>query len=164
MGPKCQLEPFFVDLTMNYTPQIRGRHVRLGNFGTSARLVVAFSSFYESHKPPPSGDVCGIVLAHRHCHQNGQQRGVILYHHFVDCRPGGRRGNTEWVITRWQHPVASGVAVVMLHWLMHYVLHRRTAILIEMADGKGALFPIVDFVIDNNHSYITCNSQYKLTP
>jgi len=40
----------------------------------------------------------------------------------------------------------------MLHWVMHYVLNRRTAMLIEMADGQGVLFPIVDYVIDNNHS------------
>ena len=139
MGPKCQLEPFFVDLTMNYTPQIRGRHVRLGNIGTSARLVVAFSSFYESHKPPPSGDVCGIVLAHRHCNQNGQQRGVILYRHFVDCHPGSRRGNTEWVVAWWWHSVASRVALGMLHWAMQCALLQLLRMTIKMA-CKGGTF------------------------
>ncbi len=43
--------------------------------GASARPMVAFSGFYESHEPPPSGDARGIVLPHRHGHQNGQQRG-----------------------------------------------------------------------------------------
>jgi hypothetical protein len=28
-GPKCQLEPFFVDLKMKCTPKFRGKHVRL---------------------------------------------------------------------------------------------------------------------------------------
>jgi hypothetical protein len=37
----------------------------------------AFSGFYENHGPPPSGDVCGIVPAHRHGHQNGPQSGHI---------------------------------------------------------------------------------------
>jgi hypothetical protein len=40
--------------------------------------MVAFSGFYESHEPPPSGDARGIVLPHRHGHQNGQQRGGML--------------------------------------------------------------------------------------
>jgi hypothetical protein len=48
----------------------------LGNIGVSACPMVVFSSFKESHKPPPSGDVRGIVPAHHHGHQNGQQRGV----------------------------------------------------------------------------------------
>jgi hypothetical protein len=43
--------------------------------GLSARPMVAFSGFYESHEPPPSGDVRGIVLQHRHGQRNGQQRG-----------------------------------------------------------------------------------------
>ncbi len=39
---------------------------------------------------------------------------------FVDCClfaccPGSRRGNTEQVVAQWQHPVASGVALNMLH-------------------------------------------------
>ncbi len=76
---------------------------------------------------------------------------------FVDCClfaccPGGRWGNTERVVTQCQHPVASGVALGMLHQEMHFVLQRRTAIAIKMAGGQGALFLIVDFVIDHNQS------------
>jgi hypothetical protein len=47
----------------------------IGNIGASAHPMVAFSGFYESHEPPPSGDARGIVLPHRHGHRNGQQRG-----------------------------------------------------------------------------------------
>ncbi len=37
--------------------------------------MVAFSGFYESHEPPPSGDARGIAPLHRDGHQNDQQRG-----------------------------------------------------------------------------------------
>jgi hypothetical protein len=39
---------------------------------------------------------------------------------FVCCCPGDRWGNTEQVVARWQCPVASGVALDMLHWAMHF--------------------------------------------
>jgi len=59
--------------------------------------MVAFSGFDESHGPTPSasGNVRGIVPAHRHGHQNCQQSGHILHRCFVFCRPGGRRGDTD---------------------------------------------------------------------
>ena len=100
--------------------------------------MVAFSGFYESHEPPPSGDVRGIVPPQRHGHQNGQQSGYMLYRCFVCCRPGGRRGNTEQVVAQWRRPVASDEALVMLHRAMRSVWHRRTAMTIEMAHDGGA--------------------------
>jgi nucleoside phosphorylase len=51
----------------------------------------------------------------------------------VDCCPGSRRGDTEQVVARWRRSVASGEALVMLHWAMRSVLHRRTTMAIEMA-------------------------------
>ena len=86
--------------------------------GATACRMVVFSGFYESHEPPPSGDVHGMVLAHCDSHQNGQQSEHILHLLFVCCRPGGRRGDTESVVARWRRPVASGEALVMLHWAM----------------------------------------------
>ncbi len=61
---------------------------------------------------------------------------------FVDCSlfaccPGGRWGNTEQVVAQWQHPVASGVALDMLHWAMCFVLHWRTVMAIKMANVGG---------------------------
>jgi hypothetical protein len=55
---------------------------------------------------------------------------AIFLESFVDCClfaccPGGRWGNTERVVTRCQRPVASGVALDMLHWAMPSVLLRR---------------------------------------
>jgi len=40
----------------------------IGKNRASARPMVAFSGFCESHEPPPSGDVGGIVPPHRHGH------------------------------------------------------------------------------------------------
>jgi hypothetical protein len=59
---------------------------------------------------------------------------------FVDCClyaccPGSRWGNTEQVVAQCWHPVASGVALDMLHWAMPSVLHRHTAVAIKTA-GK----------------------------
>ena len=51
--------------------------------GASARLIGAFSGFYESHEPPPLGDALGIVLPHWDGHQNGQQSGYILHRRVV---------------------------------------------------------------------------------
>ena len=50
------------------------------NMGVSARLMVTFSGFYESHKPPPLGDARGIVPPHHNGHRNGQQTGYILHY------------------------------------------------------------------------------------
>ena len=74
---------------------------------------------------------------------------------FVDCClfaccPGGRWGNTEQVVAQCRHPVASRVALGMLHWAMRFVLHWRTAMAIKTAAGQGALFVIVNFVIDHS--------------
>jgi len=108
--------------------------------GAIARPMAAFSGFYESHKPPPSplGGARGIVPAHREGHQNSQQSGFILHRRTVCCRPGGRRGNTERVVARWRHLVASIKALDLLHWAMCAVSHHRTAMAIEIASDGGA--------------------------
>ena len=54
-------------------------------------------------------------------------------HRYVDCRPGGRRGNTERVVARWQSLVAFMKALDHLHQAMCSVSHRRTAMAIKMA-------------------------------
>ena len=83
--------------------------------------MAAFSGFYESPGPPPSGDARGIVPPHHDGHWNGHQSGCILHLCIVCCRPGGRLGDMEWVVAQWRHPVASGVALDMLHWVMLHV-------------------------------------------
>jgi hypothetical protein len=89
--------------------------------------MAAFSGFYESPGPPPLGDAHGIVPPHRDGHQNGHQSGYILHLCIVCCLPGGRRGDTERVVARWRRPVASRVALDMLHWEMpHYRFNAST--------------------------------------
>ena len=111
--------------------------VRLVAIGVSARPLMAFSGFYESHKPPPSVDARGIVPPHCDDHRNGQQSGYMLHHRWVDCRPGGRLGDTERVVARWRRPVASGKALVMLNWVMCSVLLQCIRFAIEMARNRG---------------------------
>jgi len=109
------------------------------NIRASARPMVAFSGFYESRKPPPSGDARGIVPLHRDGHRNGHQSGYMLHRYIVCCRPGCRRGDTERLVTRWRRPVASGVALDMLHWEMLQLLLQCLHIAIEMS-SDGAAF------------------------
>ena len=97
-------------------PWNRGKHVQLMPIGASACPMVVFSGIYESHWPPPLGNARGIIPAHRHGHQNGQQSGHILHLHFVCCHLGGRRGDTEQVVARWRHLVAFMKALDLLHW------------------------------------------------
>ena len=105
--------------------------------GVSACLIWAFSGFYESHEPPLSGDACARVSPHRDGHRNGQQRWYIVHHRFVDCRHGSRRGDTDQVVARWQRPVASDVAMDILHWLMPRASLQRLRMTIEMACDGG---------------------------
>ena len=103
--------------------------------GASALPMAAYSGFYESHEPPPSGYVRGIVPAHRDSHQNGQQSGYSLHNCCVDCH--GRRGDTRPIVAQWRRSAASCEALVMLHQAMRSVLHWRTAMAIKMARGGG---------------------------
>ena len=101
--------------------------------------MAVFSGLYESPGPPQSGDARGIVLPHCDDHQNGHQSGYITDRCFVCCRPGGRQGDTEQVVARWRRPVASGVALDMLHRAMPHVLLQRLTMAINMVRRGGAL-------------------------
>ncbi len=57
--------------------------------------------------------------------------------HFVCCCPGGRWGLTEQVVSQWRCPVASRVALDMLHCALRFVSHRRTAMAIKTANNRG---------------------------
>jgi hypothetical protein len=100
--------------------------------------MAVFGGYYESPQPLPSGDVRGIVPPHCNDHRNGHQSGYIINRCFVCYRPGGRRGDTERVVARWWRPVASGVALDMLHRAMPHVALQRLTVAIEMARNGGA--------------------------
>jgi hypothetical protein len=62
---------------------------------------------------------------------------------FVDCClfaccPGGRWGDTEQVVARCWHPVASRVALDMPHWAMPSVLLRRICKAFKTGRNGGA--------------------------
>jgi hypothetical protein len=63
--------------------------------------------------------------------------GTFFHQCFVCCCPGSRWGDTEQVVARWRHPVASRVALDMLHWAMRFLSHRQTAMAIELANDRG---------------------------
>ena len=88
------------------------------------------------------GDAQSIVPAHHHGHRKGQTSGHIFYRRFAFCRPGGRQGDTERVVARWQRLVAFMKALDLLHQAMPSVLHHHTAMAIEMA-SDGGTFVIV---------------------
>ncbi len=63
--------------------------------------------------------------------------GVFLDCCLFSCCPGGGWGNTEQVVAWCRRPVASRVALDMLHWVMP-VLLQHTAVAIKTAGGQGA--------------------------
>ncbi len=63
--------------------------------------------------------------------------GVLFDCCFVDCCPGRHWGDMEQVGARCQNPVAYGVALDMLHWVMPSVLLWCTAVAIETAGRQG---------------------------
>ena len=79
-----------------------------------------------------------VVMPHCNFHRNGHQSGYIIHCCFVCCCPGGRQGNTERVVARWRRPVASGVALDMLHRAMPHVLLQRLTMAIKMVCRGGA--------------------------
>ncbi len=125
---------------MKYIPKIRGRRVRLmlseqGVLAQWRRLVAFRKATNQLHWA-----MHAIVPPHRDGHQNGQESGHILHCRFVCCRPGGRRGDTERVVTRWWCLVAFMKALDLLHQGMCAVLYRHTAMAIKKACDGGAFF------------------------
>ncbi len=81
--------------------------------------------------------------------------GTFFCRCFVCCCPGCHWGDTEWVVARWQCPVASGVALDMPHQEMPSVLLWRTAVAFKTASGWGAFVCHHCLVCINIHSYKT---------
>jgi hypothetical protein len=132
-GPSFYLAAFFDDLTMKYTTQIRGRHVWL----MLSEQVLARWGLHESHELPPLGYACSIEPAHCQGHQNSQHSGKILDWCFVCCRPGDHRGDTDQAVAQWRCSMASGVALVMLHWEICSVFLQCIRVAIKIARNGG---------------------------
>jgi hypothetical protein len=67
---------------------------------------------------------------------------------------GGHRGNMAQALTRWQHTVASRIALDVIHWAMRIMGYRCIAMAIKTANNLSAFFIIVDFVVTHNRRYI----------
>ena len=75
-----------------------------------------------------------------------------MHRHFVDCRHGGRRGDTEHVVAQWQRPVASNVALDILHWAMPCALLQRLRMTIKMACNRGTKLLAANIMFDTTRS------------
>jgi hypothetical protein len=82
------------------------------------------------------GNTRNNVPAHCHDHQNGQQSS-FFHCRLIACCPGGCWGNTEQVVAQWQRPVASGIALDMLHCTILRVLLQGIRMAIKMACDGG---------------------------
>ncbi len=125
--------------------------VRLPTIACNTRLVASTSGFHCSPAGPPlSGNARGIVPAHHHGHQNGQQVWCFLCCFFLACGPVVRRDDTERILARWRRPVASSEALDPLHRAMYAALHRGIIAAVKTSRNGGVLFCIVDFSIGHN--------------
>jgi hypothetical protein len=75
---------------------------------------------------------------------------------------GVRRGNTGQILTLWQRPVTSRVALDLPCWAMHTVSHRHIAMTIKMTSEGGVFFAIVDLLSFITLAKQSCYGQYKL--
>ncbi len=129
---------FLDDLTMKNIKQNRCWHV---SFMLSERVLarwwhpLAFSEALDPlHWPMRTVSYRRIAMAI----ETASFVGVFVDCCLFACCPGGHWGNTERVVARCRHPVASGGALVMPHWAILSVLLRRTAMAIETAGRRGA--------------------------
>jgi hypothetical protein len=74
------------------------------------------------------------------------------------------RGNTGQILARWQHPVASKVALDLPYWVMHPALYRQICMAIEMAREAGPFFSFVDFMSCITVAKRPCYGPVKIKP
>ena len=98
------------------------------------RLVAFMKATNLLHREMRAVSYCRITTAIKMASKGGGD----VAHRCVDCVPGGRWGNTEQVVARWQSLVAFMKALDLIHRAMRSVFHWRTAMAIEMARDGGA--------------------------
>ena len=64
--------------------------------------------------------------------------GVFIHCCVVDCRPGIRGNETKQVVAQWWRPVASNMALDILHWAVPHESLQCLRMAIEMACNGGA--------------------------
>jgi hypothetical protein len=65
---------------------------------------------------------------------------------------GGRRGNAMRALARWQNPLASSEALVVLHRAMRPALHCRIRMVVEMVADLPAFFAASILLLATNIS------------
>ncbi len=124
--------------------------VQLPTIACNTCPVASNSGFPCSPGPPLLGNTCGIVPAHHHGHQNGQQVWCFFRRFFLACDPVVCRDDMEQILTRWRRLVASSETLDPLHWGKYAAMHRRIIAAAKTSCNGGVLFRIVDFDIDHN--------------
>jgi hypothetical protein len=99
------------------------------------------------------GDALGYVPAM--AIKTASKVGVFIHGCLFACCPGSHWGNTEQVVTQWQCPVASGIALDMLHWAMLFISHRRITMAIKTASRSGTFDCHQQFHHCHKFSYLT---------
>ncbi len=88
--------------------------------------------------------------------------GTFFCRCFICCCPGGCWGNTEQVVAQWWRPVASIVALDMLHWRCASYRTGGLPWPSKWPMTEEHVDAIVNFVIDNNCSQRPCYGPLKL--
>ncbi len=70
---------------------------------------------------------------------------VLFSSFFLACNPVVRQDDTEQILARWWHPVASNEALDPLPWAMYAALHRRIIAAVELGWVEVHLILINDF-------------------
>ncbi len=128
---------FFVRVDHKNLEKFRGRFDWLQLLAT---ILAQWWSLLASYKAPNLLYWAMQAVLHRRTAaaiEMASHFGTFFCDHFVCCCPGRRWGNTEQVVARSRRPVASGVALDMLHWAMRFVSHQQTAMAIKMANNRG---------------------------
>jgi hypothetical protein len=74
-----------------------------------------------------------------------------------------RRGKGQ-ILAQWRRPVASKVALDMLHWVMCLALYRLIRLAIETARKGGVFFSVTDFLSCMTVAKRPCYGQLKIKP
>jgi hypothetical protein len=69
-----------------------------------------------------------------------------IFYAKINDHDGIRRGNTGRIIARWQHPVASRVALDLPYWKICSALYHLIHMAIEMARKAGSFFSVVNLM------------------
>jgi hypothetical protein len=108
--------------------------------------------------------MCEVVYRHiTMAIKMASREGVFFHCHLFACCLGGRRGDAEQVLDRWQRPGASSAALDLLYWAMPRVLLQRVRMIKMACDGGTYICCHQLFLFAVNIDERPCYSEFKLT-